>query len=250
MSLFVYLFDILKYTTLHSNENKMTASSIATLVLPHLYPEENETMESKESDQSKQNHFILTFMIEFWSQIRSQSALPNTFITDFKKTQSKKSKANSISEESSFKDESEEEQDEVLTTCVRFCASAQTPKPESGGIGDTELELARMYAHVQSTQDKKMIKKLNRAGVILPPSSTKKSKLFPMTPGSATPASSKTPGKISSSLKAIFSSAKKKSTKKRLLGDCESPSSYDLADTTSNGSATTPSHSFEVLRFN
>lgn len=253
MSLFVYLFDLLKYTTLHSTENKMTSSSIATLFLPHLYPEEHETMDSKESEKSKQNHYILSFMIEFWPQIRSHSALPATFMTDFEKNQvDKKSKSNSSSDASSFKNESaDEDDDQVLKTCVRFCTTAQTPKPETGGIGDTELELARMYAHVQSTQNKKMIKKLNRAGVVVPPSSTKKSKLNPVTPGSATPSSSKTPLKISSSLRALFSSAKKKSTKKRLLGGCDSPSSYDLTEEkeATNTSASTTSHSFEVLRF-
>ena len=249
MTLFVCLFDLLKYTTLHSNENKMTSASIATLFLPHLYPDEHETMESKESEKSRQQHFMLCFMIEFWPQIRSQTALPKTFLTDFQKNQesrNKKRRSNSSSEQTSFQGEEEEE---VMQTCVRFCA--ETPsKPTTGGIGETELELARLYAHVQSTQDKKMIKKLNRAGVVIPVSG-KKSKI---NPGLDTPSTSKTPKtKISSSLKAIFSSAKKKSTKKRLL-TTDSPSSYDIFSQSKekdagDTSVTTPSHSFEVLRF-
>ena len=39
---------------------------------------------------------------------------------------------------------------------------------ETQRIDETQIELARMYAHVQATQDKKMIKKLNRAGIIIP----------------------------------------------------------------------------------
>lgn len=170
MSLLCSLFGLLSKTANHSASNKMIPTSLATLFLPLFYPSSLSMTSVSSSDRllvdneqdsiNKRLTAMLSFIINYWPQITSATSLPNTFMTDFKLLQQSSNKGSKRKSEGMDDDES------VMSTCVRFA------QPSVGGanstIDETQIELARMYAHVQATQDKKMIKKLNRAGVIIP----------------------------------------------------------------------------------
>lgn len=169
MSLLCSLFDLLSKTASHSVCNKMIPSSLATLFLPLFYPSSlSMTAVSSSTDRlvvdneqdviNRRLTAMISFIINYWTQISSITSLPNTFMTDFKLLQTS---TKGVKRKSGQMDES------AMSTCVRFAA----PQASSNGnstIDETQIQLARMYAHVQATQDKKMIKKLNRAGVIIP----------------------------------------------------------------------------------
>ena len=251
MSIFCSFMDLMSVTIDNCNLNKMVASNVATLLLPLFYPSSTDMttspVEGGFKARSNRQLFMLSFLICQWKQISSPSSLPNTFMTDFKKLMAKKKKRKSGDVQS-------DDENEVMSTCVRFAVSSTgNPFAKTSGISETELELARLYAHVQASQDKKMIKKLNRAGVTLPASAKKvKNNPTPVcieNPNSKTPM--KTP-KLKMSLKSIFSSAKKRQEQQSSLKNREesSLSARELFNEESPGTAsTTPSNSFEVLRF-
>lgn len=249
MSLLCSLFDLLSKTATHSVSNKMIPSSLATLFLPLFYPSTlSMTAVSSSSDRllvdteqdiiNKRLTAMLSFIINYWPQITSATSLPNTFMTDFKLLQQSSNKG------TKRKSGAAESEDSVMSTCVRFA------QPSTSGanstIDETQIELARMYAHVQATQDKKMIKKLNRAGIIIHSKKNSKNVLIPSNDLNTPPSSAASPNecprtepKKLKGLKALLagspfvrSTAKKRRDRKINQG---SPSSYDFSTDNSFG---------------
>ena len=255
MSLFSSFMHLMAVTVENCQSNKMTASNVATLLLPLLYPSSTDHMVTTSptdggfKPSTNRNHFMLTFVVQFWKQITSVSSLPNTFVTDFRKLMTRRGKRKSSDLQNELDDEDTDE-NEVMSTCVRFAVNTGNPFAKTESISETELELARLYAHVHASKDKRLIKKLNRAGVMIP--SAKKAKGTSHPPHAEenpckTPAKTPSRSKISS-FKSMFSSAKKKSALKHAEDTDASPSSDDLV--IDSEAAASRSNSFEVLRFN
>lgn len=254
ITIFSSFMHLMAVTVENCQSNKMTASNMATLLLPLLYPSSTDNMLTTSPidggfrASGNRQHFMLSFVLKFWKQISSASSLPKTFVTDFTKLMEKSGKRKSSEVDNEQGDESNDE-NEVMSTCVRFAVNAGNPFAKTDGISETELELARLYAHVHASKDKRMIKKLNRAGVVIPTSAKKaKAASGTLSDANAVKTPAKTPSRSRiTSLKSIFSSSKKKSAFKH--PDVTPPSSS--GDQTSDSeAASSRSNSFEVLRFN
>ena len=214
---------LLCLTANNHDENKMKSSTLATLFLPLFFPEStckllSSPIEGGFKTSHSKHHFMIAFIIYFWFDICSPNALPAAFVTDLNRSSRKRS-SNQSNEKTEGKQQEPainanrkeaDDEGEEIQTCLRFATSGATSS-SNGVITDTELELARLYAHVHASHDKKMIKKLNRAGVYIPSSSKKNKFLLTNNPEGAckTPQKTPKPAKIATSIKKLFSTAKK-----------------------------------------
>lgn len=249
--------------TANSHEdNKMKSSTLATLFLPLFFPESTGKLLASpieggfKTSQSK-HHFMIAFLIYFWFDISSPNVLPTTFVTDLNRSNRKRSstqsneKVENKNQPTTIKGNhqtggQDEDEGEEIKTCLRFATSGASSSNGNSKITETELELARLYAHVQASQDKKMIKKLNRAGVYIPSSSKKNKLVLANNPEAAckTPQKTPKPAKIATSIKKLFSTAKKSRNNSRQY----SPSSpTDHLSNVSDAHSLT-SDSFEVIK--
>lgn len=241
-------FLLLLCLTANSNEdNKMKASTLATLFLPLFFPESTGKLLSSpieggfKTNQSK-HHFMIAFLIYFWWEISSQNVLPTVFTTDLKRSCRKRASIQSNESKSSSSNLNKiDDEGEEIKTCLRFATSGAS-STSGDKMSDTDLELARLYAHVQSTNNKKMIKKINRAGVILP-TSTKKNRLIANSDAACkTPQKTPKPTKFAGSIKKLFSTAKK-ATSHRTSPPPSPDDHLNVSDARSM-----PSDSFEVIK--
>ncbi|KAI1277979.1 hypothetical protein HDE_14563 [Halotydeus destructor] len=142
---FLDLMSCLGETIRLSSENRMESSALATCFMPMFFPGS-----SLEPERCESQHALLAWLLVNFEDIMKEPipkhVYPDLVLLEMQhKVSGKRKESPSAARESS-------DDDEVYTS-VRFCAV--TDKEEEEDL--TKRELARLYAHVQQSSDRKMI---------------------------------------------------------------------------------------------